>query len=78
MRIFCLERAIMNSRQIGQERQAFEEWFSHHYRPGHQPSGNPRDYSLDKDSAGRYLWLRAAVAWQAWQARSIQTVSPRQ
>lgn len=52
------------------ERAEFERWFTSQYHTGDRPSGDSRDYSVQKDSRGRYLWLRAAVAWRAWRARS--------
>lgn len=48
---------------LNDSRVEFERWFRNHYRAGHQPSGNPLDYSLAKDGTGGYLCLRAAVAW---------------
>jgi hypothetical protein len=55
------------------ERAEFERWFTSQYHTGDRPSGDSRDYSVQKDGQGRYLWLRAAVAWQAWRARSGMT-----
>ena len=52
------------------ERAEFERWFTSQYYTGDRPSGDSRDYSVQKDGRGRYLWLRAAVAWRAWRARS--------
>lgn len=52
------------------ERAEFERWFTSQYHTGDRPSGDSRDYSVQKDGRGRYLWLRAAVAWRAWRARS--------
>ena len=52
------------------ERAEFERWFTSQYHTGDRPSGDSRDYSIQKDGRGRYLWLRAAVAWRAWRARS--------
>lgn len=59
------------------ERAEFERWFKNHYHAGNQPSGKRKDYSLAKDASGRYLWLRAAVAWRAWRARSAMTPAVR-
>ena len=59
------------------ERAEFERWFKNHYHSGNQPSGKRQDYSLAKDAGGRYLWLRAAVAWRAWRARSAVTPAVR-
>lgn len=52
------------------ERAEFERWYTRQYHTGDRPSGDSRDYSVPKDGRGRYLWLRAAVAWRAWRARS--------
>ena len=52
------------------ERAEFEHWFTSQYHTGDRPSGDSRDYSVQKDGQGRYLWLRAAAAWRAWRARS--------
>lgn len=52
------------------ERAEFERWFTSQYHTGDRPSGDSRDYSFPKDGRGRYLWLRVAVAWRAWSARS--------
>lgn len=59
------------------ERAEFERWFKNHYHAGNQPSDKRQDYSLAKDTSGRYLWLRAAVAWRAWRARSAVTPAVR-
>lgn len=59
------------------ERAEFERWFTSQYHAGNRPSGDSRDYSVQKDSRGRYLWLRAAVAWRAWRARSAMTPAVR-
>ena len=52
------------------ERADFERWFTRQYPAGNRPSGDSSDYSVQKDGRGRYLWLRAAVAWHAWRVRS--------
>lgn len=52
------------------ERAEFERWFTSQYPTGNRPSGDSRDYFIQKDGQGRYLWLRVAVAWRAWRARS--------
>ena len=52
------------------ERAEFERWFTSQYHTGDRPSGDSRDYSFPQDGRGRYLWLRVAVAWRAWSARS--------
>ena len=52
------------------ERAEFEHWFTSQYHTGDRPRGDSRDYSVPKGGRGRYLWLRAAVAWRAWRARS--------
>ncbi len=59
------------------ERAEFERWFTSQYHTGDRPSGDSRDYSVPKDGRGRYLWLRAAVAWRAWRARSAVTPAVR-
>ena len=59
------------------ERAEFERWYARQYHTGDRPSGKRKDYSLAKDASGRYLWLRAAIAWRAWRARSAVTPAVR-